>query len=125
MKSMNILFDEDYGDFSSLYWIPKLHKNPYRERYTAGASTSSTKKLLIDMDNILSAVKGGLQSYCDKVYSPSSFNQMWILKYCKDLMNSFNFRYLICPKKKNDFSRVQTISLENVSTRLNKSSIST
>ena len=52
MKSMNILFNEEYGDFSSLYWIPKLHKNPHRERYIAGASTSSTKKWFIDMANI-------------------------------------------------------------------------
>jgi len=31
------------------------------------------------MDNIWSAVKGGLQSYCNKVYSHRSFNQMWTL----------------------------------------------
>ena len=33
------------------------------------------------MANILTAVKEGIQSYWNKVYSRSSFNQMWILKY--------------------------------------------
>jgi hypothetical protein len=33
------------------------------------------------MANILTAVKGGIHSYWDKVYSRSSFDQMWILKY--------------------------------------------
>jgi len=28
MSSMNIPFNWEYDDFSSLYWIPKLHKNP-------------------------------------------------------------------------------------------------
>ena len=37
--------------------------------------------LLINMSNILTAVKEGIQSYWEKVYSCSSFNQMWILKY--------------------------------------------
>jgi hypothetical protein len=30
-------------DFSSWYWITKLHKNPYTEKNTTGASTFSTK----------------------------------------------------------------------------------
>jgi len=45
------------------------------------------------MADILSAVKEGLQSYCNKVYSHRSFNQMWTLKYCKDILESFNSRY--------------------------------
>jgi len=54
--------------------------NPYKERYTEGVSTCPTKELFINMANILSAVKEGLQSYCNKVYSHRSFNQMWTLK---------------------------------------------
>ena len=33
------------------------------------------------MANILTAVKERIHSYWDKVYSRSSFNQMWIQKY--------------------------------------------
>jgi hypothetical protein len=42
------------------------------------------------MANILTAVKEGIQSYWEKVYSCNIFNQMWILKYCKDLLDRFN-----------------------------------
>jgi len=106
MSSMNILFIEEFDDFSSLYWNPKLHKNPYRERYTAGVSTFSTQELFINMDNILSAVTWRLQSYYDKVYWHNSFNQMWILKYCKDILDHFNSRSLskIAPVQTFDFS---------------------
>ena len=33
------------------------------------------------MVNILTAVREGIHSYWENVYSRSSFNQMWILKY--------------------------------------------
>ena len=35
----------------------------------------------LNMANMLTAVKEGKHSYWDKVYSRSSFNQIWILKY--------------------------------------------
>ena len=39
------------------------------------SSTCSTKELSISMTAILHAVKGGLLSYCDKVYSRGNINQ--------------------------------------------------
>jgi hypothetical protein len=50
-------------------------------------------KLSITMTKHLSSVKEGLQSYCNKVYSRSSFNTMWILKYSYDLLDNFNSRF--------------------------------
>jgi hypothetical protein len=58
-----------------LYWILKCQKNQYLDRYIPGSSTCSKKELSITMTKILHAVKGGLQSYCDKVYSHGSINQ--------------------------------------------------
>jgi hypothetical protein len=37
--------------------------------------------LILFQENMLTAVKDRMQSYWDKVYSRSSFNQMWILNY--------------------------------------------
>ena len=34
----------------------------------------------------MSTVKEGLQKYCDKAYSTSGVDQMWILKNSKDLL---------------------------------------
>jgi hypothetical protein len=39
----NTLLNKEHNDFSSLYWITKLHKNPYTENNTTGASTFSKK----------------------------------------------------------------------------------
>ena len=75
MSSMNILINEEYDDLSTLYWIPKFQKNQYLNKYIPGSSTCSTKELFITMTKMLHAVKGGLLSYCDKVYSRGNINQ--------------------------------------------------
>ena len=61
MTSLNIPSGKKSEDLPYLYWIPKLHKTPYKERYIAGSSTCSTKELSIHLTKILSAVKEGQQ----------------------------------------------------------------
>ena len=39
MSSMHIPINEEYDNLSTLYWISKLHRNPYRERCIASPST--------------------------------------------------------------------------------------
>jgi hypothetical protein len=60
-----------------LYWIPKLHKTPYKERHIAGSSTCSTKELSIHLTKILSAVKEGQQKYCETVSCFTFMNFVW------------------------------------------------
>ena len=80
MTTSSIPSGKEYEDLPYLYWIPKLHKTPYKERYIAESSTCSTKELSIHLTKILSAVKEGQQKYCEIVYSRSGINHMWILK---------------------------------------------
>ena len=67
-------------DLPSIYWNPKLHKCHFEQRYIAGSAKCSTKPLSKLLTCILSAVKTGLQSYCDTSYSRGGVNQMWNLK---------------------------------------------
>jgi mRNA deadenylase 3'-5' endonuclease subunit Ccr4 len=65
---------------SYLYWIPKLHKTPYKQRYIACSKKCSTKPFSILLTKLLTAVKERLQIYCAILYRRSGVNQMWILK---------------------------------------------
>jgi hypothetical protein len=47
MSSMNNAINLKYDNLPSLFWIPKLHKNPYRERYIADSFNCGTKELPI------------------------------------------------------------------------------
>ena len=53
LQSFGIHLKNDELNLSSLYWIPKLHKNPYKERYIAGSSKCATKPLSVQLTKIL------------------------------------------------------------------------
>ena len=78
---------DDDIDLPSLYRIPKLPKDPYKQRFIAGSSWS-TKSLSKILTSILTAVKEGLKKYCDVIYSHSGIYQMWILKNSRELLDN-------------------------------------
>jgi hypothetical protein len=45
--SFGISTNDEELDLSSLYWISKLHKCPFKQRYIAGSAKCSTKPLQI------------------------------------------------------------------------------
>ena len=90
LSSFGISVNSDSLELPYLYWIPKLHKNPYKQRYIAGSSRCSTKSLSILLTKILTTIKEGIQSYCSTAYSRSGVNQMWILKNSKELVDNLH-----------------------------------
>ena len=47
LTSFGIETSDDELDLPYIYWIPKMHKNPYKHRFIAGSSKCSTKPLSI------------------------------------------------------------------------------
>ena len=92
--SFGISTKDEELDLPSLYWIPKLHKCSFKQRYIAGYAKCSTKPLSKLLTCILSAVKTDLQIYFDTGYSRGVVNQMWILKNSKDLLEYIQYRSL-------------------------------
>ena len=105
-----ISLPEEDIDRPKLYWIPKLHENPYKQRYIAGSAKCSTKPLCQILTRILIASKEGLQKYCDTAYAKSGVNQMWILKNSKELLDNLNAHCLhsVNSIKSFDFSTLYT-----------------
>ena len=110
MLTFGISFPEEDIDLPKLYWIPKLHKNPYKQRYIAGSAKCSTKPLSQILTRILTAVKEDFQKYCDTAYARSVVNQMWILKNSKELLENLKAQSLcsINNIKSFDFSTLYT-----------------
>ena len=94
LENFNVKFKDEDLDLPYLYWTPKLHKSPYKQRFIAGSSKCSTKPLSKILTLILTTIKEGLQTYCEKVYSTSGVNQMWILKNSKELLETLKSRSL-------------------------------
>ena len=107
LNTFDIPKNQDQFELPYLYWIPKLHKNPYKQRYIAGSSKCSTKPLSLLLTKLLTAIKESLQRYCSTAYSRSGVNQMWILKNSKELLENL---------KSHDFSKIDSIKTYDFST---------
>ena len=42
-----LFVDEDHSKLPTLYWLPKLHKQPYKSRFIANSSACTTTELSI------------------------------------------------------------------------------
>ena len=110
LTSFGIQSNSEEFDLRYIYWIPKMHKNPYKHRFIAGSWKYSIKPLSILLTILLTHIKQCLQKNCGTAYSRSGVNQMGILKNSKELLDhlkSANFS-LITNIKSFDFSTLYT-----------------
>ena len=63
-----LFVDEDHIKLPTLYWLPKLHKRPYKSRFIANSSAGKTTELLILLTSCLTAIKNHVIKYCTTVY---------------------------------------------------------
>ena len=52
-----LFVDEDHSKLPTLYWLPKLHKRPYKSRFIANSSACTTTELSILLTSCLTAIK--------------------------------------------------------------------
>ena len=51
-----VFVDEEHSKLPTLYWLPKLHKSPYKPRIIANSSSCTTTKLSIILTSCLTAL---------------------------------------------------------------------
>ena len=52
-----LFVDENHSKLPTLYWLPKLHKGPYKSRFIANSSACTTTELSILLTSCLTAIK--------------------------------------------------------------------
>ena len=57
LTSFRIQTTDEELDLPYIYWIPKMHKNPYKHRFIAGSLECSTKLLSILLTKLLTHIK--------------------------------------------------------------------
>ena len=57
--------------FLTMYWLPKLHKRPYKARFRANFSSCTTTDLSKLLTSCLTATKAKVIKYCETVYEMS------------------------------------------------------
>ena len=61
----------------TMYWLPKLHKTPYKARFIANSSSCTTTELSKLLTSSLTAIKAKVTKYYETVYERSGKNMFW------------------------------------------------
>ena len=71
----------------TMYWLPKLHKRPYKPRFIANSSSCTTTELSKLLTSCLTAIKAKVINCCETVYERSGNmkNSGEVLSKLKDL----------------------------------------
>ena len=70
----------DKLDLPTFYWLPKLHKNPYKSRFISNSYHCSTTILSKHITSTLTAVKDHVIKYSETAISNSNVNYFWSIK---------------------------------------------
>ena len=70
----------DKCELPTFYWLPKLHKRPYKSRFISYSSHCSTTILSKHITSALTAVKDHVIKYSETAFSNSNVNYFWSIK---------------------------------------------
>ena len=76
----------------TFYWLPKLHKKPYKARFIANSSSCTTTELSKLLTSCLTTIKNLVIKYCEKVYERSGKNLFWSIKNSCEVLNKLKSR---------------------------------
>ena len=104
-----LFVDEDHSKLPTLYWLPKLHKRPYKSRFIANSSACTTTELSSLLTSCLTAIKNHVIKYCTTVYERNGKNLFWSIKNSGEILNKLKSRgFLASGLSTYDFSTLYT-----------------
>ena len=80
---------ENKDRLPTFYWLPKLHKRPYRARFIANSRSCTTSILSKLLTLCLTAVKNHWFKYYDTVYERDGIDYVWSIKNSNKVLSRF------------------------------------
>ena len=71
----------------TIYWLPKLHKKPFKFRFISASSKCTTTKLSVLLTSALSKLKELIMNYCNKAYEHNGINYFWSVKNSLEVLD--------------------------------------
>ena len=119
-NKFNIICEEDNKHIPKIFWNPKLHKNPYKPRFIAGARRSVTKQIESMMNKGLHAIKAYFKNYCKTIASRTGINFYWSIDSSLQFLDKIK-SLDIWSMQVHDFSTLYTnLGLEDVEETLHE-----
>ena len=74
----------------TLYWLPKLHKKPFKFRFISASGKCSTTTLSKKLTTVLSTIKDFIINYCNKRCEHNGVNYFWSVKNSFEVLDKLN-----------------------------------
>ena len=98
-----------------MYWLPKLHKRPYKARFIANSSSCTTTELSKLLTSCLTAIKSHVIRYYETVYKTSNKNWFWSIKNSREVRSKLKCRgFRVTSLSAYDFSTMYTTLPHNL-----------
>ena len=97
----SVCVDEGQDKLPTMYWLPKIHKRPYKARFIANSSSCTTTELSKLLTSCLTAIKSHVIRYCETVYETSNKNWFWSIKNSGEVLSKLKCRGSVrqaCPR---------------------------
>ena len=78
---------ESQDRLPTMYWLPKLHKRPYKVRFIANSSSCTTTELSKLLTSCLTVNKAKVIKYCETVYERSGKNMSSPIKNSGEVLS--------------------------------------
>ena len=82
-----VFVDKDHTKLPTLYWLPKLHKRPYKSHFIANSSSCTTTEMSVLLTSCLNAIKTHVYKYCTTVYERNGKKSFWSIKNSGEILN--------------------------------------
>ena len=90
LTKINIKIDK--CELPTFYWLPKLHKRPYKSRFISNSSHCSTTILSKHITSALTAVKDHVMKYSETAFSNSNVNYFSSIKNSSEVIEKLRLR---------------------------------
>ena len=110
----NIKVPDTMKEIPSIYWIPKMHKNPIGSRFIAGSKICALKPISKAFSRALKLILNHMRLYSNTVLERTNLNYFWIID------NSLNFMDKV---KDKNLQHMQTYDFSTLYTALPHSEI--
>ena len=109
VSKFKVRIEENQIKLPTMYWIPKLHKQPYKSRFIANSSSCTTTNISKLLTSCLTAIKTHVHRYCEKVYENSGKNLFWSIKNSGEILDKIRLsNYTVSSISTYDFSTLYT-----------------
>ena len=107
--------DKDHGKLPTLYWLPKLHKRPYKSRFIANSSSCTTAELTKLFTSCLTAIKNHVLKYRKTVYERNGKTLFWSIKNSGEILSKLKSKcFLASSLSTYDLSTLKTTFPHNI-----------